>query len=91
MNSIPTQSTSSSNASETEKDFNKKVNKLPLVEYKNPGVILKQYVSSVIDFSSQYGSDYSISYTAFNITGKPCKYPDYGDFPETYAMVKSMN
>lgn len=50
-------------------------------------VVIKQFVNNIIDFSSQYGSDYSISYTAFNITGKPCKYPDYGDFPETFAMV----
>lgn len=49
-------------------------------------VNIQQFVHNVVDFSSQYGSDYSISYTAFNITGKPCKYPDYGDFPETYAM-----
>lgn len=50
-------------------------------------VIIKQFVHDVIDFSSQYGSDLSISYTAYNLTGKPSKYPDYGDFPETYAMV----
>lgn len=47
---------------------------------------LDQYAVDVADFSSQYGSDYSISYTATNITGKPRKYPEYGDFPETYAM-----
>jgi F-box/leucine-rich repeat protein 4 len=52
-------------------------------------VIINQFVSDVIDFSSQYGSDFSISYTAFNITGKPSKYPDYGDFPETFAFVSN--
>ncbi|XP_067642352.1 F-box/LRR-repeat protein 4 [Eurosta solidaginis] len=50
------------------------------------GYRLDQYALHVVDFSSQYGSDYSISYTADNITGKPRKYPEYGDFPETYAM-----
>lgn len=50
-------------------------------------VLIDQYAQDVVDFSSQYGSDYSISYTALNITGRPCKYPDYGDFPETFAMV----
>lgn len=28
-----------------------------------------------------------ISYTACNITGRPSKFPNYGDFPETFAMV----
>ncbi|XP_012158203.1 F-box/LRR-repeat protein 4 isoform X2 [Ceratitis capitata] len=50
------------------------------------GYRLDQYALDVADFSSQYGSDYSISYTATNITGKPRKYPEYGDFPETFAM-----
>ena len=50
-------------------------------------VVLNQYAQKVLDFSSQYGSDYSISYTACNITGRPSKYPNYGDFPETFAMV----
>lgn len=49
-------------------------------------ISVNQYASEVLDFSSQYGSDYSISYTALNITGRPSKYPDYGDFPETYAL-----
>lgn len=46
-----------------------------------------QYGYRVLDFSSQYGSDTSISYTAYNIIGRQSKYPDYGDFPETFAMV----
>lgn len=52
-------------------------------------ISINQYAQDVIDFSSQYGSDYSISYTALNITGRPSKYPDYGDFPETFAMVNT--
>lgn len=46
-----------------------------------------QYVSDVVDFSSQYGSDISISYSAHNILGKPSKFPAYGDFPQTFVMV----
>lgn len=51
-------------------------------------VFIKQYVHDVVDFSSQYGSDISISYTAYNITGKPSKFPDYGDFPQAFVMVR---
>ena len=47
-----------------------------------------QYAHRVLDYSSQYGSDTSISYTAFNIIGRQSKYPDNGDFPETFAMVR---
>ncbi|XP_037823105.1 LOW QUALITY PROTEIN: F-box/LRR-repeat protein 4-like [Lucilia sericata] len=47
---------------------------------------MEQYAHSVLDFSSQYGIDLSISYTAPNITGRPSKYPEYGDFPQTFAM-----
>lgn len=51
---------------------------------------ISQFASRVLEFSSQYGSDNSISYTACNITGRPSKYPNYGDFPETFAMVSDM-
>lgn len=50
-------------------------------------VFIEQFVQSVIGFSSQYGSDVSISYTAYNIIGKPSKFPDYGDFPQAFVMV----
>lgn len=50
-------------------------------------IFIEQFVQDVVDFSSQYGSDMSISYTAYNITGKPSKFPDYGDFPQTFVMV----
>lgn len=49
---------------------------------------IEQLVQGVLDFSSQYGSDSSISFTAHNITGAPSKFPEYGDFPETFAMVR---
>lgn len=48
---------------------------------------LSQFVKNVLSFSSQYGGSYSISYAAANIIGPPCKFPQYGDFPQTFAMV----
>ena len=48
--------------------------------------VVEQFVSEVLDFSSQYGSDASISYTAHNIVGKPTKFPSYGDFSQTFVM-----
>ncbi|GFG35289.1 hypothetical protein Cfor_01698, partial [Coptotermes formosanus] len=47
---------------------------------------VEQFVQSVRGFSSQYGRSLSISYTADNIVGKPSKFPDYGDFPQTFVM-----
>lgn len=78
----PTTSTDSQN--EEISDFS-----LPDEEEKGPQeqVRICQYAHRVVDFSSQYGSDTSISYTAYNIIGRQSKYPDYGDFPETFAMV----
>ena len=75
-----------------------------------PKYLLEQYASQVLDFSTQYGSDRSFSYTAANclgacsclttnkfstqfcfdnsalISGAPVKFPNYGDFPQTYVM-----
>lgn len=53
--------------------------------------IIEQFVLAVTDFSSQYGSDISVSYTAYNICGKPSKFPDYGDFSQSFVMVKLKN
>ncbi|KAH8266558.1 hypothetical protein KR018_001417, partial [Drosophila ironensis] len=50
------------------------------------GFYMEQYVLGVLDFSSQYGIDYSISYTAANVIGRPTKFPAYGDYPETFTM-----
>lgn len=50
---------------------------------------VEQYAHSVLDFSSQYGIDLSISYTAPNITGQPNIYPECGDFPQTFAMARN--
>ncbi|KOX72873.1 F-box/LRR-repeat protein 4 [Melipona quadrifasciata] len=49
-------------------------------------VFIEQFVKDVCDFSSQYGSNISISYTAYNIAGNPSKFPDYGDFPQAFVM-----
>lgn len=51
---------------------------------------VEQYAHSVLDFSSQYGIDLSISYTAPNITGQPTIYPECGDFPQTFAMASTI-
>ncbi|XP_046813312.1 F-box/LRR-repeat protein 4 isoform X1 [Vespa velutina] len=54
---------------------------------KNESVIfVEQFVKDVCDFSSQYGSNISISYTAYNVAGNPSKFPDYGDFPQAFVM-----
>ncbi|XP_030382212.1 F-box/LRR-repeat protein 4 [Scaptodrosophila lebanonensis] len=55
-------------------------------DHNEQGYHLEQYVLGVLDFSSQYGIDYSISYTAANIIGRPTKFPAYGDYPETFTM-----
>jgi hypothetical protein len=52
----------------------------------------RQAVSEVLDFSSQYGSDQSKSYTAQNVVGEIYNYPSYGDFTQSLVFVsmKSM-
>lgn len=44
---------------------------------------VEQYVSEVTKFSSQYGADKSISYTAGNLTGPPYVFPQHGDSTRT--------
>lgn len=53
---------------------------------KNTCYVVEQFVGEAMDFSSQYGSDSSISYTAHNIVGRPSKFPSYGDFSQTFVM-----
>jgi F-box and leucine-rich repeat protein 4 len=48
---------------------------------------ISQWASQVIDYSSSYGADNSISYSAINICNRPSKWPMYGDFAETYHML----
>ncbi|XP_017778667.1 PREDICTED: F-box/LRR-repeat protein 4 [Nicrophorus vespilloides] len=47
---------------------------------------LEQFADSVVDYSSRYNNCTSISYSPENVTGKPLKYPQYGDFPDTYIL-----
>ncbi|XP_063536179.1 F-box/LRR-repeat protein 4 [Cydia strobilella] len=54
-------------------------------EQKDPDII-EQFVQYVEDFSSQYGSEISVSYTAFNLRGPPSNFPDYGDYPQAFVM-----
>lgn len=51
--------------------------------------IIEQFVQNVEDFSSQYGSEISVSYTAFNLRGPPSNFPDYGDYPQAFVMVSN--
>ena len=48
------------------------------------------YVQEVVDFSSQYGSETSISYTVSNIAGRSSTYPSYGDFTQTAVLVGTL-
>ena len=41
----------------------------------------------VTDFSSQYGSETSISYTAKNLAGRGSIFPSYGDFTQACVFV----
>jgi len=52
---------------------------------------IQQYVKRVRSFSSQYGGNYSVSYTAINIIGPPFVFPKYGDFSCTFAMVRILS
>ncbi|XP_060598191.1 F-box/LRR-repeat protein 4-like [Ruditapes philippinarum] len=64
----------------------KKEKKDPVGEYVKSGGNEKDVVIfnalEVTDFSSQYGSETSISYTASNLAGRGNIYPSYGDFTQ---------
>ncbi|KAM9724565.1 F-box/LRR-repeat protein 4 isoform 2-T3 [Menidia menidia] len=46
-------------------------------------VEVEQYAKEVLDFSSHYGSENSMSYTMWNLAGSPNVYPSSGDFTQT--------
>ncbi|XP_065537260.1 F-box/LRR-repeat protein 4 isoform X2 [Lathamus discolor] len=46
-------------------------------------VEIVQYAKEVLDFSSHYGSENSMSYTMWNLAGIPNVYPSSGDFTQT--------
>lgn len=52
---------------------------------------MEEYVREVVDFSSQYGSETSISYTISNIAGEPTTYPNYGDYTQTAVLVSVLS
>lgn len=49
--------------------------------------IVVQFAKEVLDFSSQYGSETSISYAVPNIAGHSSIYPSYGDFTQACVFV----
>lgn len=49
--------------------------------------VLSLRASQVVDFSSQYGSNDSMSYTAENIIGPPTIYPKSGDNAYSFQLV----
>lgn len=51
--------------------------------------IITQYAKDVTDFSSQYGSETSISYTASNLAQRDNIYPNYGDYTQACVFVSS--
>jgi len=51
---------------------------------------VRLYAQDVVDFSSQYGSETSISYTVSNIAGRFSTYPSYGDFTQTAVLVGTL-
>ena len=49
---------------------------------------IKQFAESVVNFSSQYGTAGSSSYTASNLAGSLRVYDRYGDFTEAFVLVR---
>ena len=49
--------------------------------------IIEQFGYAVVDFSSQYGSETSISYTTCNLAGAISIYPNYGDYTQACVFV----
>ena len=48
---------------------------------------LEQWVKEITDYSSQYGSETSISYTVPNLAGPSQLFPSYGDFTQAAVLV----
>ena len=57
-------------------------------DFKNANII-QQYAKEVVNFSSQYGSENSISYAATNLAGKETVFPKYGDFTAACVLVNN--
>ena len=50
---------------------------------------LKQFAKDVVNFSSQYGTHDTASYTAQNLAGDLHIYGDYGDRTEAFVLVRT--
>lgn len=48
---------------------------------------IEQFASKVVNFSSQYGTAGTSSYTASNLALGLNVYPKYGDFTEAFVLV----
>ena len=48
---------------------------------------IEQFASKVVNFSSQYGTAMSSSYTAINLASSPNIYPNYGDYTDAFVLV----
>lgn len=57
------------------------------VKVSSNGEIITQWAKEIIDFSSQYGNETSISYTVPNLAGAVSIYPNYGDFTQAAVLV----
>ena len=53
----------------------------------NSDFLIRLEGQDVVDFSSQYGSESSISYVASNLAGKTFVFPAYGDYTQTCVFV----
>ena len=49
---------------------------------------VRQYATQAVNFSSQYGTTNTHSYTAANLAGDPKIYDSYGDFQEAFVLVR---
>ena len=49
---------------------------------------VKQFASGVVNFSSQYGTAGTSSYTASNLAGPLRVYDKYGDYTEAFVLVR---
>ena len=48
---------------------------------------VEQFASKVVNFSSQYGTAGTSSYTASNLASGLNVYPKYGDYTEAFVLV----
>lgn len=53
--------------------------------------LLSLRASEIVDFSSQYGTEDSLSYTAENLLGPPAIYPRAGDHAYSCQLVRCSN